>query len=245
MKTTPPWSRRRATQPASTTCSPACAARSVPASWVRIIEPCPSRSFPRRSSLQAPVGSRLWRQARQERIGPAFGADGRLRPVPGQHDGLVRQGQADPRQAAQDRGVVPAGQVCPPDRTGEQQVTREQYAAWAVPITGRRGVRSFRGADFAFTLCAIRWVQWQPECHRSFGVPGRMVHYDLEPDQAQSHPVGQFFYVIGFGEFQAAKQLLPRAEREALGRIAEQYAVVRVDEGGYALGPAYRGDRPD
>src|SRR6185437_11115806 len=27
----------------STTCSPACAARSVPASWVRIIETCPSR----------------------------------------------------------------------------------------------------------------------------------------------------------------------------------------------------------
>ncbi len=38
MKTTPPWSRRRATHPASTTCSPACDARSVPASWVRIIE---------------------------------------------------------------------------------------------------------------------------------------------------------------------------------------------------------------
>ena len=31
--------RRRATQPASTTCSPACSARRVPASWVRIIVP--------------------------------------------------------------------------------------------------------------------------------------------------------------------------------------------------------------
>ena len=108
-----------------------------------------------------------------------------------------------------------------------------------------RRARSFRRAGFALTLCAIRRVQWHPECHRSFGVPGRMVHDDLEPDQAQSHPVGQFFYVIGFGEFQAAEQLLPRAEREALGRIAEQCAVVRVDVGGYALGPAHRGDRPD
>lgn len=32
---TPPWSRRRATQPASVGVWPACAARSVPASWVR------------------------------------------------------------------------------------------------------------------------------------------------------------------------------------------------------------------
>ena len=35
-KATPPWSRRRATQPASVTVSPACSARSVPASCVRI-----------------------------------------------------------------------------------------------------------------------------------------------------------------------------------------------------------------
>src|SRR3954465_4957844 len=34
-KTTPPWSRRRATQPASVTVVPASEARSVPASWVR------------------------------------------------------------------------------------------------------------------------------------------------------------------------------------------------------------------
>ena len=36
MKVTPPWSRRRATQPASVTVWPACSARSEPASWVRI-----------------------------------------------------------------------------------------------------------------------------------------------------------------------------------------------------------------
>src|SRR3954470_4950954 len=34
-KTTPPWSRRRATQPARVTVEPASDARSVPASWVR------------------------------------------------------------------------------------------------------------------------------------------------------------------------------------------------------------------
>src|SRR5688572_7980557 len=34
-KTTPPWSRRRATQPARVTVVPASDARSVPASWVR------------------------------------------------------------------------------------------------------------------------------------------------------------------------------------------------------------------
>ena len=71
-----------------------------------------------------------------------------------------------------------------------------------------------------------------------------MVHDDLEPDQAQSHPVGKFFYVIGFGEFQAAEQLLPRPERETLCRIAEQCAVVWVDVGGDALSPAHRGDGP-
>src|SRR5881409_1279442 len=103
---------------------------------------------------------------------------------------------------------------CSPDRPGEQQVAREQYAA---SVARRRTLR-FRGADFAFTLCAIRWIQWQPECHRSSGVPGRMVHDDLEPDQTQSHPVGQFFYVIGFGEFQATEQLLSGPERETLCR---------------------------
>src|SRR5207248_566354 len=50
---------------------------------------------------------------------------------------------------------------------------------------------------------------------------------------------------IGFGEFQAAEQLLPGSERETLCRIAEHYAVARVDVGGDALGPAYRGDGPD
>src|SRR5271169_4490260 len=224
MKTTPPWSLRRATQPASTTCSPACDARSVPASWVRIIELCPSpvaTARPRRAAAhfletffsertwlrapvpwsQAPAGSGRRLQARQERVRPAFGADGRLGSVPGQHHGLVRQGQADPRQAAQDRRVVPAGQVGPPDRSGEQQVTREQYAT----------------VDFAFTLCCNRRVQWQPECHGSSGVPRRVVHDDLEPHKTQSHPIGEFFYVIGLGEFQAAEQLLFRAERETLG----------------------------
>jgi len=39
MNATPPWSRRRATQPASVTSSPAFAARSVPASCVLIIFP--------------------------------------------------------------------------------------------------------------------------------------------------------------------------------------------------------------
>src|SRR5262245_61973805 len=36
MKVTPPWSRRRATQPASVTVVPASLARRPPASWVRI-----------------------------------------------------------------------------------------------------------------------------------------------------------------------------------------------------------------
>ena len=35
-KATPPWSRRRATQPARVTVVPACSSRSVPAEWVRI-----------------------------------------------------------------------------------------------------------------------------------------------------------------------------------------------------------------
>ncbi len=38
MKITPPWSRRRATQPARVTVVPASAARRPPASWVRITE---------------------------------------------------------------------------------------------------------------------------------------------------------------------------------------------------------------
>ncbi|BBX74024.1 hypothetical protein MSHI_19300 [Mycobacterium shinjukuense] len=35
MKMTPPWSRRRATQPASVTCCPASLSRSAPAAWLR------------------------------------------------------------------------------------------------------------------------------------------------------------------------------------------------------------------
>ena len=72
-----------------------------------------------------------------------------------------------------------------------------------------------------------------------------MVHDDLEPHEAQSHPVGQFFYVIGFGEFQAAEQLLTRPERQALCRIAEQCPVIRVNVGGDVFGAAHRGDGPD
>ena len=49
---------------------------------------------------------------------------------------------------------------------------------------------------------------------------------------------------IGFGEFQAAEQLLTRSERQALCRIAEQCPVVRVDVGGDAFGAAHRGDGP-
>ena len=35
MKMTPPWSRRRATQPAKVTCCPASLSRSEPAAWLR------------------------------------------------------------------------------------------------------------------------------------------------------------------------------------------------------------------
>src|SRR5690349_1639727 len=241
MKTTPPWSRRRATQPDSTTCSPACAVRSVPASWVRIIGLCPSRSnsqkiylpngagYPPRCRLQSPPRARLGNQVGQERVRPALGADRGLRPVPGQHHGLVRHRQADPRQAAQDRGVVAAGQVGAPDRPRKQQVTGKQYV----------------NVDFAFTLRCNRRARGKPECDRSFGMAGRVVHDYLESHQAQGHPVGQFFYIVGFGEFQAAEQLLPRAERKAPGRIAEHGAVVRVDVGRDAFRAADRGDRPD
>ena len=38
MKITPPWSRRRATQPARVTVCPTCSARRVPARWVRITD---------------------------------------------------------------------------------------------------------------------------------------------------------------------------------------------------------------
>jgi len=72
-----------------------------------------------------------------------------------------------------------------------------------------------------------------------------MVHGDLQADEAQSHPVGQFFNVVRLGEFQPAEQFLPGPEREALGRIAQQCAVARVDVRRDSFGAANRGDRPD
>ena len=76
-------------------------------------------------------------------------------------------------------------------------------------------------------------------------MPGRMVHGDLEPDEAQSHPVGQFFNVVWFGEFQPVEQFLSRPEREALCGIAQQCAVARVDVRRDAFRVADGGDGPD
>ena len=49
---------------------------------------------------------------------------------------------------------------------------------------------------------------------------------------------------IGFGKGDPAEQLLAHGERQALGRVGEQLAVVRVDVCRDALRAAHRRDRP-
>jgi len=139
--------------------------------------------------------------------------------VPAQHLGLIGQRQADPGQALQDRGVVPAGQVGTADRPGEQQVAAEQRAR----LVGGR----------------------QPEGHRAGGVPGRVVHGDLDPGQVEHGPVGQFPDVVGLAEGDPAEQPLARLQREPAARVGQQRPVVRVNVGRDVPGPAHRGHGPD
>ena len=82
MKTTPPWSLRRATQPASVTCCPACDGRSAPASCVRIISrPSPSvGNLTQLTRVHSPLaGPDCGREPGQEGIGRPLRADRRLR----------------------------------------------------------------------------------------------------------------------------------------------------------------------
>src|SRR5215831_6339550 len=76
----------------------------------------------------------------QKLVGCPLRADGRLRPVTREHDGLVRQRQADPGKAIENRPVIAAGQVGAADRAREQQVASEDRLrqperdrAWGVP----------------------------------------------------------------------------------------------------------------
>src|SRR4029450_10948105 len=68
-KATPPWSRRRATQPARRTWVPASPARRLPQAWVRM---APSRG---------PLG------AGRSRTGSGIGSSSRDPPPPGHHPG--------------------------------------------------------------------------------------------------------------------------------------------------------------
>ncbi len=137
MKMTPPWSRRRATQPASMTVSPSSRRAQRAASWVRIIN---SLAF-RMLIPNGPGGRDLACAAHSPRAGPRSGTrparNGLLArsapivvagPCPGSTMRLVRQRQADPGQAGQHRVVVAAGQVGAADRPREQQVAGEHHA---------------------------------------------------------------------------------------------------------------------
>src|SRR5215469_12468308 len=84
--------------------------------------------------LQPPVG---WLESGKERVGPALGADGRLRAVARQHQRIVRAAVKGAGQAAQHRLMVAAGQVGAADRSREQQVAGEQRAAVRHPRAQR------------------------------------------------------------------------------------------------------------
>ncbi len=200
MKTTPPWSRRRATQPARVTRSPAWASaqRSRPVgSNHRVISlfrhsprPCgPGPGRPPRSAATAPGVSPV-RNGFVARSAPMVVCG----PCPGSTCVSSGSGQAHPGQAVQDGRVVTAGQVGAADRAREQQITGEQHL-----------------------LAGLARNVTEP------GVcPGAWSTTSSTPGQPQRHPVGQLDHVVGLGERQPTEQLLPNRQREALGGVGEQ-----------------------
>ncbi|GLZ06891.1 hypothetical protein Acsp03_43570 [Actinomadura sp. NBRC 104412] len=75
--------------------------------------------------------------------------------------------------------------------------------------------------------------------------PGAWSTVNDSPRQVQDGAVRQFLHVVGLAQLQPAEELLPGAERQALGRIGQQVAIVRVDVGGDVLGAADGRDGPD
>jgi hypothetical protein len=76
-------------------------------------------------------------------------------------------------------------------------------------------------------------------------VAGGVIDHYRQAHQVYRHPVGEFLHVVGFGEREAAEQLLARPQREPLRRIAEQMPVGGMNVSGHVLGAADRRHRPD